>query len=390
MEFRFAEPPVFPRGYSCANTNCGLKKSEPDLALFASDVPANAAAVFTRNQFPGAPVIVGRELIQAGRLQAVVVNSRVSNVGTGPLGIDNALRMGAAAARELGIAPELVIMSSTGVIGVPLPIEKIEKGLVGMKTKLQSDPLVGARGIMTTDRHPKAISLSVGDATITIVAKGAGMIEPSMATMLCYIFTDAEIDVATLDSALRDAVHVSLNMLSIDSDTSTSDTCVVMANGLAGQVDEAAFRAGLLTACTRMAEILARDGEGATKLLRIHVDGAVSEAEARTIAKTICNSPLIKTMAYGADPNVGRLLMAVGKNFNATIVRERVNAWINSTPVVVGGVRGDFDDARVREELRADTVDIRVDLGVGAGSATAFGCDLTEGYVDENAAYYSS
>ena len=390
MEFRFHEPPVLPRGYTCTNTNCGLKKSEPDLALFFSDVPATATALFTRNQFPGAPVIVGRELIRAQRLQAVVVNSRVSNVGTGPVGIENAHRMGAAAARELGIAPELVIMSSTGVIGVPLPIEKIESGVVGMKAKLQHDPLVGARGIMTTDRHPKAISLSVGAATITIVAKGAGMIEPNMATMLCYIFTDAAVAAETLDVALRDAVHVSLNMLSIDSDTSTSDTCVLMANGLAGAIDEQAFRAALRTACTRMAEILARDGEGATKLLRIHVDGAVSEAEARTIAKTICNSPLIKTMAYGADPNVGRLLMAIGKNFDATVVRERVNAWINSTPVVVGGMRGQFDDALVREELRADTVDIRVDLGVGSGGAVAFGCDLTEGYVDENAAYYSS
>ena len=379
-----------PRGFSCANTNCGLKQHEPDLALFFSDTPANAAAIFTRNQFPGAPVIVGRELIRTNRLQAIVVNSRVSNVGTGEIGIENAHRMARAAARELAIAPELVIMSSTGVIGVPLPIEKIEQGLVGMKQKLQDDPLVGARGIMTTDTHPKAVSLSVGAATITIVAKGAGMIEPNMATMLCYIFTDAQVESAALDRALRAAAHVSLNMLSIDSDTSTSDTCVILANGRAGIVDEADFEAALTQACVRIAELIARDGEGATKLLRIHVNGAINELEARVIAKSIVNSPLIKTMAYGADPNVGRLLMAIGKNFDATLVNERVNAWINDTQVVAAGTRANFDDGALREVLRGDPVDIRVELGVGAGEAIAYGCDLTEGYINENAAYYSS
>ncbi|HEX6560053.1 MAG TPA: bifunctional glutamate N-acetyltransferase/amino-acid acetyltransferase ArgJ [Longimicrobiales bacterium] len=381
---------MLPRGFTCANTNCGLKQREPDLALFFSEVPASAAALFTRNQFPGAPVIVGREIIKAGRLQGIVVNSRVSNVGTGAAGLENARRMGRAAARELGIASELVLMSSTGVIGVPLPVEKIEHGLNGLKRRLQQDPFVGARGIMTTDTHPKALSVPVGDATITMVAKGAGMIEPNMATMLCYIFTDAAFEAAELDEMLRAAAHVSLNMLSIDSDTSTSDTCVIMANGLAGAVDREKFASTLRAACVRMAEMLARDGEGATKLLRVHVDGAVSEPEARVIAKAIVNSPLVKTMAYGADPNVGRLLMAIGKNFEASIVREKVNAWINQTQVVRAGTRADFDDTALRELLRGDPIDIRVDMGVGSGSALAFGCDLTEGYINENAAYYSS
>ena len=382
--------PVFPRGYTCASTNCGLKQTAPDLALFSSDVPAAAAGIFTRNQFPGAPVIVGRELIQGGVLQAVVVNSRVSNVGTGKTGIENARRMGRAAAAELGIDPGRVLMSSTGVIGVQLPIEKVEKGVVGLKAQLQSDPMVGALGIMTTDTHPKAISISAGNATITIIAKGAGMIEPNMATMLCYIFTDAKLDAKTLDRMLRRSAHVSLNMMSIDSDTSTSDTCVILANGHAGDVDEAVFQEALTTAMTRISEIIARDGEGATKLLRTHVRGALDENEARMIAKAVINSPLIKTMAYGADPNVGRLLMAIGKNFTATIVRENVQAWINSTQVVADGLRADFDDAGLREELRGDPVDIRIELGVGNGTATAYGCDLTEGYINENAAYYSS
>ena len=387
---KFHETPVFPRGYTCASTNCGLKQTAPDLAIFSSDVPAAAAAIFTRNQFPGAPVIVGRELIQGGTLQAIVVNSRVSNVGTGEPGIENARRMGRAAARELGIDPAHVLMSSTGVIGVPLPIEKVERGIEGLKAQLQADPMVGALGIMTTDTHPKAISIDAGDATITIIAKGAGMIEPNMATMLCYIFTDAKLDAATLDRMLRKSAHVSLNMMSIDSDTSTSDTCVILANGHAGAVDEAVFQEALTAACVRISEIIARDGEGATKLLRVHVDGAISEAEARTIAKAVINSPLIKTMAYGADPNVGRLLMAIGKNFTATIERERVQAWINRTQVVSNGLRADFDDPGLREELRGDPVDIRIELGVGDGRATAYGCDLTEGYINENAAYYSS
>jgi glutamate N-acetyltransferase/amino-acid N-acetyltransferase len=314
----------------------------------------------------------------------------VSNVGTGDTGIENARRMGRAAARELGIDAARVLMSSTGVIGVQLPIEKVEKGIAGLKAQLQSDPMIGALGIMTTDTHPKAISIAAGDATITIIAKGAGMIEPNMATMLCYILTDARLDAATLDRMLRRSAHVSLNMMSIDSDTSTSDTCVILANGHAGDVDEALFQEALTTACIRISEIIARDGEGATKLLRAHVHGAISEEEARTIAKAVINSPLIKTMAYGADPNVGRLLMAIGKNFTARIEREKVQAWINRTQVVMAGLRADFDDAALREELRGDPVDIRIELGVGDGRATAYGCDLTEGYINENAAYYSS
>src|SRR4051812_37646022 len=188
----FDEAPAFPRGFRCASRNCGLKQDGMDLALFASHTDAVAAAVFTRNQFPGAPVTLGRETIQGGILRAIVANSKVSNVATGTEGLANARRMAAAAAREIGTTPDRVLVSSTGVIGRRLPIEKIEAGLMGMASDLQSDPLVGAAGIMTTDTHPKALSVRVGgDATITWVAKGSGMIEPNMATMLAYIFTDA-------------------------------------------------------------------------------------------------------------------------------------------------------------------------------------------------------
>jgi glutamate N-acetyltransferase / amino-acid N-acetyltransferase len=386
----FHDRPKFPRGFRCASRNVGLKPKARDLALFVSDVDATAAAVFTRNHFPGAPVILGREIIRNGELRAVVVNSKVSNVANGERGIVNARRMAAAAAAEIGAIPDRVLVSSTGVIGVPLPIDIIERGIRGIAADLQDDPLVGAEGIMTTDRHPKALSTSVGDATISWVAKGSGMIEPNMATMLVYIFTDAALDAATLDRMLRAAVEDSFNMLSVDSDTSTSDTCAILANGLAGRVDEGAFAEALVAGCVRMTEILARDGEGANRMIRATVRGALNGYEARRVAKSLVNSPLVKTMVAGADPNVGRLLMAVGKCFECTIRADTTDAWINGTPVVRGGQRLDFEDAAVRATLAVDVVDLEVALGVGDGEARAYGCDLTQGYIDENAAYYSS
>ena len=386
----FHDRPRFPRGFRCASRNVGLKPEARDLTLFVSEVEAAAAAVFTRNHFPGAPIVLGRETIRDGRLTAIIANSKVSNVATGAAGVENARRMAAAAAAELGVATNRVLVSSTGVIGVPLPIEKIERGVVGMANDLQDDPLVGAEGIMTTDTFPKAFSLSVGEATITWVAKGSGMIEPNMATMLAYIFTDAAFDASTLDQLLREAVARSFNMLSVDTDTSTSDTCAILANGLAGAVDEQAFREALIAGCIRMAETLGRDGEGAEHLVRVTVRNALNDAEARFIAKSVVNSPLVKTMVHGADPNVGRLLMAVGKCFTCTIQPTTTDAWINGYQVVGGGERMDFDDATVRTALGTEIVDLEIALGVGEARAVAYGCDLTKGYVEENASYYSS
>jgi glutamate N-acetyltransferase/amino-acid N-acetyltransferase len=385
----FHDPPRFPKGFRCASRNVGLKPSAKDLSLFVSDVDASAAAVFTKNQFPGAPVILGRETIKAGRLRGIVVNSKVSNVATGDAGIAAAKRMAAAAAAELRTTPDRILVSSTGVIGVPLPIDKIEAGVKGMSSELQDSPILGAEGIMTTDTYPKALSVSVGPATITWIAKGSGMIAPNMATMLSYIFTDAALEPATLDRMLRDAVNVSFNMLSVDSDTSTSDTCVILANGQAGAVDEKAFAAELTAGCIRMTEMLARDGEGATRLLRATVRGAASEADAKTVARGLINSPLIKTMVHGADPNVGRILMAVGKT-DATMAPGKTMASVNGFPVVRNGARVEFDDATVRAALSTTVVDLVVELGVGMASATAYGCDLSKGYIEENAAYYSS
>ncbi len=386
----FHERARFPMGFRCASRNVGLKPEARDLTLFASEVDAVAAAVFTRNQFPGAPIVLARETLKGGVLRAIIANSKVSNVATGARGVENARRMAAAAAAELGTDAGKVLVSSTGVIGVQLPVEKIEVGVRGMSADLQDNPLVGAEGIMTTDTHPKALSLSVGSATITWVAKGSGMIEPNMATMLAYIFTDAAFDAATLDRLLRDAVAVSFNMLSVDTDTSTSDTCAILANGLAGRVDEAAFRDALIAGCVRMTEILARDGEGAQHLLRVTVKDAATADDARVVAKSLVNSPLIKTMVHGADPNVGRILMAIGKCTDARMNTSATNAWVNGYQVVGGGERLEFDDAVVRAALTVEVVDLEVSLGVGNASTRAYGCDLTKGYIDENAAYYSS
>ncbi|MDM8524474.1 bifunctional glutamate N-acetyltransferase/amino-acid acetyltransferase ArgJ [Desulfococcaceae bacterium HSG8] len=381
---------IMPRGFKCASKNCGLKKDTRDLSVFYSEVRANAAGVFTKNKFPGAPIILGREIISQGFLRAIIVNSKVSNVGTGQQGIENARRMAVAVSEEFNIPRDEVIMSSTGVIGKQLPIEIIESGIQGISDELENDPIAGAKGIMTTDTYPKALSVSSGESVITIIGKGSGMIAPDMATMLVYIFTDADIESAVLDDMLREAADGTFNMMSVDTDTSTSDTCVIMANGLAGKTDEKCFRETLFFACTEMTKMLARDGEGATKLLLADISGAKTENEAKVIARSVINSPLIKTMAYGADPNIGRVLMAIGKCTDCEIQSEKIEIRINSKLVYQNESRTDFDEGKIRALLKDDPVEIKVNMNVGHGSAIAYGCDLTEGYIKENAAYYSS
>ena len=391
MNYKFDEKAVMPKGFTCASRNCGIKEGDAeDLALFYSDKSAEAAAVFTRNLVPGAPVIAGREIIKKGKLQAVVVNSRVSNVGTGDEGVKNAYRMSAAAAKELSCSEDEVIMSSTGVIAVQLPIEKVEAGLVGMKADLCSDPLVGAKGIMTTDTYPKAISISCDKYTLTVVGKGSGMIEPNMATMLVYVFTDADISAAELDTVLRKSVNKSYNMLSVDTDTSTSDTVVAMANGHAGQVDLDEFQSRFDAVSIRMTEMLARDGEGATKLVKVVIEEAADEKQAKIYARAMVNSPLIKTIAHGCDPNIGRMLMALGKCFDNDLDVSKLKLIVNDVTVFEDSVKTVFDEPALRASIGTEEVVFQVKLGLGSGEATAYGCDLTHGYVDENAAYYSS
>ncbi len=385
---RWHDVPVLPPGFRCAARNCGLKAEGEDLSLFVSREPCAAAGLLTRNHFPGAPILLARERLATGTLQAVVVNSKVSNVATGAAGVEDARRMARAAARELGIPEERVLVGSTGVIGRRLPVERIEAGLRGMAGELGPDPLPGARGIMTTDTVPKVFSLEVGGAVVTAVGKGAGMIAPNMATMLVYLFTDAWITAPELDRVLRSAASDTFQTLSVDTDTSTSDMVVALASGSGGPQAELPMAVHAL--CRRMAEAVARDGEGATKLLRARVEGAAHREDAVRVARALVDSPLVKTMAYGADPNVGRILMAVGKCVECLVRPERVRAWLQGVSVVEGGQVTSFPEQELRRLLQGDTVEIRVSLGVGDGEATALGCDLTEGYVRENAAYASS
>ncbi len=387
---KILDKPIMPKGFECASVNCGLKDEGKDLSVIVTKEKANAAGVFTKNLFPGVPVVLGRKIIEKGELRAIVANSKISNVGTGDLGIENAKRTAKAVALEFDIPVDDVIMSSTGVIAMQLKIDLLENGIKGLSGTMSKDPIVAAEGIMTTDTYPKAISIKVDDAVITIIGKGSGMIEPDMATMLVYILTDAKIDKDVLSKMLNDAVKNSFNMLSVDTDTSTSDTCLILANGQSGDIDKNTFFVALKFACIKMTEMLARDGEGASKLLTAEVNGAKNESEARILAKSLINSPLIKTMAYGADPNIGRILMALGKCSECHIIPEKMEAVINGTIVYKDSNKADFDEDNLRKSISGEKVSITINLNVGSGSAKAYGCDLTQGYVEENAAYYSS
>lgn len=387
------EPLLPVPGFSFLGLNVGIKDNRLDFGVAAADAPCSAAAVFTRNNYPGAPVIVGREHVKSGRLQAIVVNSKNANVATGPGGVEAARRTCRAVGAALKIDPALVLPSSTGVIGVPLPVEKIEAACASVPRLLDSDRAAlerFARAIMTTDTRAKALSLRVGNATLSGVAKGAGMIEPHMATMLGYLFTDAAIPAPALQEMLRRAVNQSFNRISVDTDTSTSDTVVALANGHAGPVDAAAFERALTEACIYLAQEIARDGEGATKLIALEVCEAPSPEAALRIAKSIVNSPLVKTSIYGADPNWGRFVMAVGKVFEHPIPLERLSIRFgNGSEGLTISAAGQSADVlrRISDYLKRDEVHIQVRLGSGTHAERVWGCDLTEGYVKENAYY---
>ncbi len=377
-----------PQGFLSLAKNVGIKDATLDLTVIYSTVRARAAAMFTRNRFPGAPVIVGKKHIANGYAQALVINSKNANVAMGKLGIDNAIETCRIVGAELGIDSYDVLPFSTGVIGRPLPMDKIRGGLRGIKTELKPDNLkLAAEAIMTTDMYPKYISVRVGSAVIAGIAKGAGMIEPNMATMLVYLMTDAELPRAELRPMLRGVVDRTFNCMSIDTDTSTSDTVVLMANGLAGKVRLAPFEKGLLQVCERLTKEIARNGEGATKLITVDVSGAKNSAQAKRVAKAVVNSPLVKTAVYGCDPNWGRVIMAVGKTFDPAIEPGKVTIRFGETNVFKKGSPVDCDLEALRQYLGQSDVTIVVSLGIGKASARVWGCDLTEGYIKENAYY---
>ena len=382
-------------GFSWLGINLGIKDETLDFGVIVSECECSAAGVFTRNNLPGAPVIVGRENIENGRLQAIVVNSKTANVATGKVGIEDAKNMCLWTGEALGFDPKLVLPSSTGVIGQRLPIKKIHEGCKSITENLGSSQEYiekFARAIMTTDSHPKWSSNSVGNATILGIAKGAGMIEPNMAAMLSYFVTDAKLSSGDLQDILERVVNKSFNRISIDSDTSTSDTVVILANGLAGAVDAENFETALTNSAVQLSKEIARDGEGATKLIELTVSGAESQRMALQIAKSIINSPLVKTAIHGADPNWGRFVMAVGKVFEYPVPLEDLSINFKN-----GGLVLTVD----AEKLETETVDldaiskllqnqeifIEVVVGAGKFSETVWGCDLTKGYIEENAFY---
>ncbi len=397
------------------------KPARMKLTLLALDRPTEAfAAVFTRNAFPGAPVVVGRRRLAEPRLGAVLVNNKISNV-CAPGGVEAAERLCAEAARALGMAPGEVLHSSTGVIGWRLPVEPMVRALPAAAGALQRESILpAADGIMTTDLYPKVRRFDLpGGASIVGIAKGAGMIEPNLATMLVYLLTDAAVDRAELRAALAEAVEGSFNAISIDSDTSTSDTVVALASGAAGPVDRAAFRAGLAQVCRDLAEDVVRNGEGVRHVMRVTVRGAPDARAARWLGKAVVNSPLLKTAVAGNDPNVGRLVAALGKEAGARdlpLDPSRARLTMGGELIVDGGIfRLDPEKERrltahlVAAELypqapAADgitfkppvdfprherAVEIGIELGDGPGTAEVLGADLTHEYVTENADYRS-
>ncbi len=382
-------------GFSWLGINLGLKDQTLDFGVIASECKCTAAGVFTRNNFPGAPVTVGRENIQNGQLQAIVVNSKIANVATGQTGIEDARNMCRWTGEALGIASELVLPSSTGVIGRRLPVKKIHEGCQIIPEKLGSSPEYidnFARAIMTTDRHPKWNCSSIENSTLLGVAKGAGMIEPNMATMLSFFVTDAKISSEQLQTLLKSVVNQSFNRISIDSDTSTSDTVIILANGLAGPVDAQQFEKAFSNSAIQLAKEIARDGEGATKLIELTVSGAKSQQMALQISKSIINSPLVKTAIHGADPNWGRFVMAVGKVFEYPVPLSvlSIHFGTGNQVLTVNAESLNADTVNldaISKLLQNQEVFLEVVVGDGKFSETVWGCDLTKDYIEENAFY---
>ena len=387
-----------PKGFRAGAVYAGIKTPGPDkldVALLAADAPCTAAAMFTRNSVRGAPVIVSQEHVADGRLQAIVVNAGISNVAMGATGMANAREMCELAAARLGIDERDVLVGSTGVIGRPLPMEKIRDGIARIELRADGGGDF-ARAIMTTDTHPKSLAARFTcngrDYTIGAVAKGSGMIHPDMATMFCFITTDATVDASFLRETLRAAVDDSLNMISVDNDTSTSDTTAVLASGAAGgdPIDArhacaGTFAVALRDVCVAVARMLARDGEGAQKLIEVRVEGAATKEDARAAARTISASPLVKTAVHGNDPNWGRILMAAGRS-GARIGLERARAWLGDVAVFAAEPLA-YDEQAASDALRGEEVLLRIDLGAGGEQATAWGCDMTPEYVHINSDY---
>jgi glutamate N-acetyltransferase/amino-acid N-acetyltransferase len=387
---------IRPEGFRAAGVACGLKPDGKDLALIASSRPAVATGVFTTNQVQAAPIQVNREHLADNTAQAIVINSKNANACTGERGLADARQTAREVARELDIAPENVLVNSTGVIGVPLPMENIRAGIPAAVRDLRDDGWVDASAaIMTTDTVPKLASaqfrLDGRAVTICGIAKGAGMIAPDMATMLGFVATDAAVDPGRLETCLRVATDRSFNCITVDGDRSTNDTVLLLANGaacerqLSGDEIES-FQKGLNAVCGSLARQIARDGEGATKLITIRVAGAASSRDARTIGLSVGNSNLVKTAVFGRDPNWGRILCAIGYA-GVPVEPYKISVSMAGIPIYGNGGGLPFDSEEAIRALSGTDVDIEINLDQGEENATIYTCDLTYDYVRINAEY---
>ena len=392
------------KGFKAGGVHCGVRKNvkKPDLAMIASEVPCAAAAVYTKNLVKGAPILVTKENLRDGRAQAVICNSGNANTCNAD-GVQKAMKMCSLTADALGLRPKDVVVASTGVIGQVLPIEPIAAGIPGLAASLTTHGSEDAAfAIMTTDTVRKnfAVSCMLGGKEVKIggIAKGSGMIHPNMGTMLCFLTTDAAISPKALDAALHSAVEESFNMVSIDGDTSTNDTCAVLANGLAGNAEIAepegmdynTFAEALTQLCVKIARTLAKDGEGASRLLVCSVTGAKDRENARTAAKGIVCSTLFKAAMFGADANWGRVLCALGycgAETDVTKVGVSFSSKAGTITVCENGAGIPFSEEQAKKVLSEDEVTVGVSLGDGNACATAFGCDLTYDYVKINGDY---
>jgi glutamate N-acetyltransferase/amino-acid N-acetyltransferase len=380
-----------PAGFGAYVANVGIKDDTDDLVVVAtSGGPVPAAGVFTRSRFAGPSVAISRRNVADGRAAAVVVVSKNANVANGAVGEADGWALVEAVAERLGCDPGDLLVASTGVIGRRYPMDRLLAGVAAMPSTLTGTDLSSAaRGMMTTDTVEKvaAATVGAGPARVVGMAKGVGMIEPDMATMIAVLLTDAAVGPADLDAAFRRVVDRTFNCVSIDTDTSTSDTAVVLASGAAGPVSLTELEAALASVAESLTRQIARDGEGATKLIEVVVDAARDRAQAKRVAKAIVNSPLVKTAVHGADPNWGRVAMAIGKCQDDTdIDQARVMIRFGTHEMYPRSVDA-AELAALSEYLRGDEVRIHVSLGTGTDACTVWGCDLTAGYVRINADY---
>ncbi len=394
---------TYPEGFVASGVRCGLKTEGPDLALIVCDGPASVAGVFTTNRVQAACVRYSRHVVARGTARAILCNAGNANACNGDRGDRDAIAMAEIAGRELGLDPTSILIASTGVIGHALPMDKLERGIPAAVNALDREgdtDLVVARSIMTTDLRPKMIGVHCrsdewdGEIAFGGVCKGSGMIAPNMATMLCFLTTDAEIPAPLLQEALAEAVRVTFNRITVDGDTSTNDMALALAAGSGDctiahtgpALDD--FVDALTRVCLYLAREIARDGEGATKLVEIRVTGAASEPESERVARTIAESPLVKTALFGCDPNWGRILAAAGRSgiafdpHDATVV-------VGDQTVYEAGAAAPFDRDAAHDYLTEPEVTIGIDLGVGQEQASIWTCDFSYDYVKINAEYHT-